>query len=303
MLRTKSLSKAQITFIDNSTLTISPESRVCIEAYMFDAAQNKRNAVIQLFQGLAHVVVSKFSKSAEPDFVVKTHTAIMGVRGTEFGIRLQPNNTTILNFEGVLQVGNVFPEVSQLFRKAFTVAYSFGSGGGGGRWVFLKGMQGTSVDRGMPPTAPFAVSPADQKAFMNQLAGGLTSRKSGGDSGGGSVTGGGTSGSGSESGTGGGSTTSYAVDLGTAGTSTPAGATALTGGEVITQLPGTNLVIVSIPPNPTPSASPSASPSPSPSPSPGASPSPSVAQYTFSQYIQGYLVFTPISSHPGHGYL
>ena len=82
VLRTKSLSKAQITFIDNSTLTISPESRVGIEANMFDPAQDKRNAVVQLFQGLAHVVVSQVFKAAEPDFVVKTHTAIMGVRGT-----------------------------------------------------------------------------------------------------------------------------------------------------------------------------------------------------------------------------
>ena len=39
VLRTKSLSKAQITFIDNSTLTIAPESRVAIEAYMFDPAR------------------------------------------------------------------------------------------------------------------------------------------------------------------------------------------------------------------------------------------------------------------------
>ena len=36
VIRTKSLSKAQITFIDKSTLTISPESRVAIEAYMVD---------------------------------------------------------------------------------------------------------------------------------------------------------------------------------------------------------------------------------------------------------------------------
>ena len=88
-----------------------------IEAYMFDSAQNKRNAVVQLFQGLAQVVVSKVFKSAEPDFVVKTHTAIMGVRGTEFGIRLHPNSSTILNLEGLLQVGNIFPEVGQLPRR------------------------------------------------------------------------------------------------------------------------------------------------------------------------------------------
>ncbi|MBM4300080.1 MAG: FecR domain-containing protein [Deltaproteobacteria bacterium] len=188
VLRTKSLSKAQITFIDNSTLTISPESRVAIEAYMFDSAQNKRNAVIQLFSGLAHVVVSKVFKSAEPDFVVKTQTAIMGVRGTDFGVRLQPNSSEILNFEGVLQVGNIFPEVSQLFRKAFKVAYSFGSGGEGGRWVFLKGMQGTSVGRGLPPTLPFTLSPEDRKAFMRQMVADLISRKGGGDTVGGAIT-------------------------------------------------------------------------------------------------------------------
>ena len=139
VLRTKSLSKAQITFIDNSTLAIAPESRVGIEAYMFDSGQNKRNVVLQLFQGLAHAVVSKVYKSAEPDFVIKTHTAIMGIRGTEFGIRLHPNSSTILNFTGLLQVGNILSEVSQLSRRAFKLAYSFGPGAGSGQhWVFLK---------------------------------------------------------------------------------------------------------------------------------------------------------------------
>ena len=167
VIRTKSMSKAQITFIDNSTLTISPESRVGIESYMFDSAQNKRNAVVQLFQGLAQVAVSKIFKAAEPDFVVKTKTAIMGVRGTEFGIRIYPNSSDILNFEGLLQVGNILPEVGQLFRRAFKVAYSFGSGGAGGQhWVFLKTMQGTTVGLGKPPSPVFDVTPAMRNSFM-----------------------------------------------------------------------------------------------------------------------------------------
>ena len=45
VVRTKTLSKAQITFVDNSVMTISPESRVGIEAYMFDPAQNKCSLV------------------------------------------------------------------------------------------------------------------------------------------------------------------------------------------------------------------------------------------------------------------
>jgi hypothetical protein len=190
VLRTKSLSKAQITFSDNSTMTISPESRVAVEAYMFDSAQNKRNAVVQLFQGLAQVVVSKIYKSAEPDFVVKTQTAIMGVRGTDFGVRIHPNSSDVLNFEGLLQVGNNLPEVSQLYRRAFKVAYSFSTGGGSGQhWVFLKANQGTTVGLGLPPSAVFAVTPAMKTSFMD-LFSTLGSRGPGGGSatGGGGVT-------------------------------------------------------------------------------------------------------------------
>ena len=190
VIRTKSTSKAQITFIDNSTMTISPESRVGIEAYMFDSSQNKRNAVVQLFQGLAHVAVSKIFKAAEPDFVVKSQTAIMGVRGTDFGVRIYPNSSDVLNFEGLLQVGNILPKVSQLFLRAFKVAYSFGTGGASGqRWVFLKAMQGTTVGQGLPPSAVFAVTPAMKSSFMDMFST-LGSRGPGssGATGGGGVT-------------------------------------------------------------------------------------------------------------------
>ncbi len=170
VIRTKSLSKAQITFIDNSLLTISPESRIAIEEYMVNLAQGKRQAVLEVFQGLALAVVNKVFKAEEPDFVIKTHTAIMGVRGTEFGIRVHPNSSTIMNFSGLTQVGNVFPEVSQLFLKAFKVAYSFGPlNDKSGRWVFLKDMQATTVDRNLPPTLPYAISSQDREMFMHQL--------------------------------------------------------------------------------------------------------------------------------------
>ena len=92
-------------------MTISPEARIAIEEYMFDPAKGKRSAVLQLFQGLAHFVVSQVYKVQEPDFIVKTHTAAMGVRGTDVGIRLTPNDTTFLCFKGLVRVANIFPEV------------------------------------------------------------------------------------------------------------------------------------------------------------------------------------------------
>lgn len=167
VIRTKSLSKAQITFIDDSTLTLSPEARLAIEDFKFEPSQGKRRAVLEVFQGLALTVVNKILKAEEPDFVVKTQTAIVGVRGTEFGIRIQPNSSTILNFSGRVQVGNILPAVSRLFLKAFKVAYAWNSGSS--QWVLLNDMQGTTVARNMPPTAPFTLTPEDRLLFMRQL--------------------------------------------------------------------------------------------------------------------------------------
>ena len=183
VIRTKSLSKAQITFIDNSTLAISPESRLAIETYMFDEAKKKRNAVVELFYGLAHVVVSKVYEVEQPDFVVKTHTAIMGVRGTEFGVRLQPNCSTILNREGALQVCNIYEELGQLFKRAFKVAYTFCPAvpGGNTKCVSLQKLQGTTVFRGLPPTIAYNISREDWQGFMLQMASGLNVCRSGND--------------------------------------------------------------------------------------------------------------------------
>jgi hypothetical protein len=178
VLRTKSLSKAQITFIDNSVITLSPESRLAVDEYRFDPAQQKRQAVLNIFQGLAHVLVNKLFKVEEPDFVIKSNTAVTGVRGTDFGIRLQANSSTILNFKGLTQVGNIFPEVSNLFPRAFKVAYAFGPPGSKNT-VLLNDMQGTTVDRNMPPTKPFSITDWDHRLFMNQLATGLLGRRQG----------------------------------------------------------------------------------------------------------------------------
>ncbi len=165
VIRTKSLSKANITFVDNTVITISPESRIAIEEYMFDPSKGKRNAVLQLFQGMALVVVSKIFKTEQPDFVIKTHTAIMGVRGTEVGVRLTPNESTFLNFTGLTRVASIFPEISlDLFKKAAKVAYSFDKG-----YVDLSNMQSTTVARGLTPTVPQSITKEDREMFMRQM--------------------------------------------------------------------------------------------------------------------------------------
>ncbi|HZE21893.1 MAG TPA: FecR family protein, partial [Desulfobaccales bacterium] len=151
VVRTKSGAKAQITFIDDSVLTIAPGSRIAIDKYM--VSSGKRQAVLQMFRGVALAVVSKVFKAHEPDFLVKTNTAIMGVRGTELGIRIYPNFSEFLNFQGLTDVRNRSPKVQGM--------------------VSLHDWQGTRVAFGLPPYKPFKISPKDREQFMHQLETGL----------------------------------------------------------------------------------------------------------------------------------
>ena len=149
VLRAKSLSKAQITFVDQSTLTISPESRIAIEKYMFDGAKGKRSALVQVFQGMVLAVVSKIYQTEQPDFVVKTHTAIMGIRGTQVGIHITANSSQFLNFQGITRVSSNFAEVPG--------------------HVDLHAMEATEVLFGKTPMLKYELHPEDQKFFMMRM--------------------------------------------------------------------------------------------------------------------------------------
>jgi hypothetical protein len=83
-VRTKSQSRAQLRFVDDTVLTVSPGSSVLIEDYLYDAPQGYRQAALHLFRGLAYTAVNRILQTEKPDFVIKTHTAVFGVRGTRF---------------------------------------------------------------------------------------------------------------------------------------------------------------------------------------------------------------------------
>jgi len=83
-VRTKSQSRAQIRFVDDTVLTLAPGSSVLIEDYLYDDSKGTREATLNLFRGLAYTVVNNILQTEKPDFVFKTHTAVLGVRGTRF---------------------------------------------------------------------------------------------------------------------------------------------------------------------------------------------------------------------------
>jgi hypothetical protein len=104
VVRTKSKAKAQLTMVDNSVITMAPDSRLAIADYQYKPATEERRAVMRVFRGLIHAVVNRVIKTEEPDFIMETHTATIGVRGTDWYTLLGPNFTLTALLHGALFV-------------------------------------------------------------------------------------------------------------------------------------------------------------------------------------------------------
>jgi hypothetical protein len=101
--------------------------------------------VVQLFQGQVHAF-----QVEQPDFVIKTRTALVRFRGTELGCVIHPNFSTIMNFAGRASVINISPDVREE--------------------VNLDDMQRTTVAWAQTPSTPVEVTALDRRQFMDQRA-------------------------------------------------------------------------------------------------------------------------------------
>jgi len=93
VIRTKSRSKAQVQFMDDTSLTLGAESRMAVADFAYDGRQ--RRATLNLYRGIVHTVVNKILQVQEPDFIMQTTTAAVGVRGTEWYTLVKPNSTLV----------------------------------------------------------------------------------------------------------------------------------------------------------------------------------------------------------------
>jgi hypothetical protein len=175
VIRTKSLSRAQVKFVDDTVLTISPESRVGVEEYMYDGSKGQRQASLEVFRGLVHTLVTKIIKVEQPDFLIKTHTGILGIRGSDIYTQPHPTSTHYYMNSGESTVKNRWSEVKGE--------------------VHLGPRQFTVVGQGLTPTTPMHFDVEDIAHLKSRLApqsggkggaGGTSSGSGGGEGGKGS---------------------------------------------------------------------------------------------------------------------
>ena len=79
---------AGITFQDNSLLSVGPGSELAIEHYSFDSTTHAGRFDASLKKGTLGVVSGRIVKQSPEAMRVRTPTSIMGVRGTEFFVKV-----------------------------------------------------------------------------------------------------------------------------------------------------------------------------------------------------------------------
>lgn len=73
-----------VTLADDSRLTAGPASTLVISAFRFEPTTQDGSWLATLARGTLHVVTGLVARSQPQNVQVRTPTAVMGVRGTEF---------------------------------------------------------------------------------------------------------------------------------------------------------------------------------------------------------------------------
>lgn len=73
-----------ITFIDNTSFSIGPNSQVAVDTYFFDPKDLKGNLLAQIKKGTMMVRTGQLTKQQPGSVRVKTPRTVLGVRGTTF---------------------------------------------------------------------------------------------------------------------------------------------------------------------------------------------------------------------------
>jgi hypothetical protein len=83
IVATREKAMAVVQFVDDSTITISPKSKVTIEDYMYDASKGKSKGAIKILEGVVETVIPNKDNLQDKDIHIFTTTAVAGIRGTK----------------------------------------------------------------------------------------------------------------------------------------------------------------------------------------------------------------------------
>ena len=87
-IRTAADGSVGITLDDDSLLSAGPNSILSLDRYAFDPTTNQGRFDAALNKGTLAVISGRIAKQSPDAMTVRTPTAILGVRGTEFAVKV-----------------------------------------------------------------------------------------------------------------------------------------------------------------------------------------------------------------------
>jgi hypothetical protein len=83
-LRTGPKARLQVTFRDNTVLTLGENASVVVDSYVYDPDQSTGETVLQATRGAFRFVTGRLKELKQKKIAISTPVADIGIRGTEF---------------------------------------------------------------------------------------------------------------------------------------------------------------------------------------------------------------------------
>ena len=112
LIETNSVSATQFLFLDETILTIGPESQLVLDEMVFNPNATKGKVVVTAVKGLFTFVSGSLPSES---YEIKTPTATIGVRGTQFDLFVSRNGaSTVILRSGALTVRNLRGDIRRI---------------------------------------------------------------------------------------------------------------------------------------------------------------------------------------------
>ena len=85
-----------IRFVDDTTIKITENSMVIIDEFVFDPDPSKSKLTVNFLKGTARFTTGLTGKVAKENMVLRTNSATVGIRGTDFSVTVNPDTSESL---------------------------------------------------------------------------------------------------------------------------------------------------------------------------------------------------------------
>ena len=93
--------QVQIIFVDDTKFVVGANSKVTIDAFVFDANKTAQDVSISAVKGAFRFITGK---SPKDNYSIRTPSMTIGVRGTAFDLAVRPGESMVVVYEGQTNV-------------------------------------------------------------------------------------------------------------------------------------------------------------------------------------------------------